>query len=118
MQFRSDKVLDATELHGMCVALGFRPSRVKFDHADVPANLREFVHYAEIWGENCHDRRSELVQATPRWLRKHVPEVVFVPDVQDRFDDWLAGPEVDREPLTAAYLAFTCLRIAADEMDR
>jgi len=51
MQFRTDKLLNATELREMCVSLGFQSSRIEFGLDDVPANLREFVPYAEIWGE-------------------------------------------------------------------
>jgi hypothetical protein len=34
---------------------------------------------------------------------------------EDAFDEWLAGPEADGPDFSDEYLAFTCLRMAADE---
>ena len=88
----------------------------QFNVADVPESVQAFTPYAEIWGNNSEDIRYEIVQATPDPLRKHVQGVLFVPEVQDRFDEWLAGPEADCRPFSEAYLAFTCLRMSANEM--
>ena len=103
-------------LEAECVRLGFWPALTEFSIDEVPANLREFVGYAQIWGHNSEDTRYGIVEETPLPLKHHVHRVIWDPVVQDRFDEWLAGPAADCRPLTGAYLAFTCLRMSADEM--
>lgn len=34
----------------------------------------------------------------------------------DAFDEWLAGPEADGPRFSPEYIAFSCLRMAADGM--
>ena len=104
------------DLEAECKKFGFRPPLVKFDIGDVPQKVREFAPYAEVWGNNSEDIRYEVLLATPDSLKAHLREVLLVPEVQDRFDAWLAGPEADRRPISEAYLAFTCLRMSAQEM--
>ncbi len=109
-------VMTRDELKAECDRLGFRPPVYDFNISDVPENLRELAPYAEIWGNNSDETRWQLVKETPEALKEHLQELIFEPDVQDRFDEWLAGPESNKLPPTTAYLAFTCLRMAADEM--
>lgn len=109
-------VMTPESLEAECVRLLFNPPLAQFSIDDVPKALRKFVPYAQIWGHNSEDIRFDIVQETPPSLKRHVYSVIMEPDVQDRFDDWLAGPAVDCWPLSEAYLAFTCLRMSADEM--
>lgn len=104
------------QLQAECHRLGFCPPLTVFNIADVPEGLRQFAPYAEIWGHNSEDARYDVMEATPAVLRKHVHRLIWRPEVQDVFDEWLAGPQSKRPSLTDAYLAFTCLRMSADEL--
>lgn len=104
------------QLQAECSRLGFCPVLTKFNISDVPENLRRFAPYAEVWGHNSEDVRDDVVQATPSSLRRHVHRLIWNPEIQALFNQWLAGPEIDSPTLTDAYLAFTCLRMSADEL--
>jgi hypothetical protein len=49
---------------------------------------------------------ADELEAMRRAIRPH----------EDTFDDWLAGPEADGPGYSDEYIAFACLRMAADEV--
>ena len=87
--------------------------RIAAIEPDTPGNLRDFIHYAAIWGVCDDGYRMDLIQAAPEWAKQNLKWVVV--GLEDRLDDWLAGSAANANPITEAYVAFTCLRMAADE---
>jgi len=84
--------------------------------SDVPAALRYLIPLAARWGIGDDvDRYNAVEDATPAErleLRSAIP-----PEVDRHFDEWLAGDEVNGPTWTAAYLAFSNLRMAVDEAE-
>jgi hypothetical protein len=85
---------------------------IRLNPADVPEGLRSLIGLAEQWGESDDLIREEIVQrATVAELRELVSAVAVE---GDGLDEWLAGTVIDPTP---AYIAFSCLRQAADLAD-
>jgi len=56
--------------------------------------------------------RADVVAKTPAAEVQAMCRVVEAHE--DAFDEWLAGPEAAGPKFSAEYIAFTCLRMAAD----
>lgn len=84
-----------------------------FDESPVPKQLREYVAYAALWGIADDVERELLVERSPEAAREDLLEIID--RIDDELDEWLAGPEADAPP-SAAYIAFSAMRMAADFM--
>lgn len=88
-----------------------RPT-IKLDPAKVPKVLRHLIPLAEKFGISDDLIREDVVAKTPasdlEKLRKAVESQ------EDAFDEWLAGPEADGPNYSKEYIAFSCVRMAAD----
>ena len=88
-----------------------RPT-IKLDAAKVPAALRPLIRLAEQFGIGDDLIRADVIAKTPpveiAAMRKAVDAR------EDDFEEWLAGPEAGGPKFTDEYLAFSCLRMAAD----
>lgn len=80
---------------------------------DVPFGLQSLIPYAEFWGISDDMLRYEFVQSVPNELLVELQEAIS--QFEDELDEWLAGPESLRSSFSDAYVAFTCMRMAADE---
>ena len=112
-----NKTVVLDEAH-LCAALGL-PSSTDFNKdrifADTPQNLRDLVHYALLWGEPDDGYRANLIQRAPLAVRANLKAIVTERD--DQLDEWLAGPEAAGPTFTDAYIAFTAMRMASDEIE-
>jgi hypothetical protein len=79
---------------------------------DVPEEFQDVIPYAELWGVGDDGTRDNLVDRAPATVLENLVHVV-VP-LGDRLDPWLAGPEASGPSYTDAYVAFSCLRMAAE----
>jgi hypothetical protein len=70
------------------------------------------IPLAEQFGVGDDLIRADVVARTPAAELAAMRAAVQAHD--DTFDAWLAGPEAAGPKLCAEYLAFTCLRMAAD----
>ena len=84
---------------------------IQLDPAAVPATLRHLIPLAEQFGVSDDLTRQDVVNKTPPDVVANMRRVVLAND--DLFDEWLAGPVAHQDP-TPEYIAFTCLRMAAD----
>jgi hypothetical protein len=80
---------------------------------DVPEKLWPLFTYAEFWGISDDYERGELVDNAPPEIVENLKGVVAAFD--DDLDKWLAGPEAEDPFPSDAYVAFTCMRMAALE---
>jgi hypothetical protein len=88
-----------------------RPT-ITLEPAAVPPALRHLIPLAEHFGV-CDDLiRADIVTKTP--AAEYAAMRAAVEVCNDAFDDWLAGPASRGPTYSPEYLAFTCLRMAAD----
>lgn len=88
---------------------------IKLNSKEIPSNLHYLTSLAEYWGINDDTIRYNLIKQSSTESLMDLIETVCQPDVEERLDEWLAGPEAEAEDLSEAYIAFTALRLAADE---
>ncbi len=88
-----------------------RPT-IRLDPANVPVALRHLIPLAEFFGISDDLIRLDVVDKTPPDEVERMRREVEPHDAA--FDEWLAGPEADSRTPSPEYLAFTCLRMAAD----
>jgi hypothetical protein len=79
-----------------------------------PSKLRPIMHYAAIWGISDDGYRSALVGSAPQKLRQNLKWIVI--SFEDTLEEWLAGPEADNPNPTKAYVAFSSMLMASDEI--
>ncbi len=86
---------------------------LKLSPGAVPPALHPLIPMAEAYGISDDVIRNELVDSLSPEAKQALVEAVLTPDVEDALDDWLAG---DAE-MTPEYIAFTSLRMAAEEAE-
>lgn len=106
------RVVRAGELREQGFTSARRPV-IEFAADDVPANLRHLIPLARQWGINDDIIREEVVANASEDARVELKNAVSA--AEDALDGWLAGPEAASPSPTDAYLAFTAMRMAADE---
>jgi hypothetical protein len=88
-----------------------RPT-ISLNPSNVPEALRHLIPLAEQFGIADDLIRADVVRKTPPEEVERMRKTVF--DHDDAFDVWLAGPEADGPNFSTEYIAFSCLRMAAD----
>ena len=86
--------------------------RVCLDSANVPEALRHLIPLAERFGISDDLIRADFVGKVDPTELAALRQVVE--EYAGPLDDWLAGPKADGPRFTAEYIAFTCMRMAAD----
>lgn len=81
---------------------------------DTPDNLKELAHYALAWGIGDDGDRSDFISRASEIAKKNLKWVVNLRE--EELDEWLAGPEAAGSTFTAAYIAFSNMRMASDEL--
>src|SRR5438067_9512072 len=88
-----------------------RPMLV-LDPARVPTCLRPLIPLAEVFGVSDDLIRADIVARAPASEVQAMRAAVEA--YATGFDEWLAGPEASGPNFSPEYIAFTCLRMAAD----
>lgn len=86
---------------------------IHLNPANVPEKLRQLIPYAELWGVSDDLIRDDMIRCAPPEAIKNLKRAVQAHD--DALDEWLAGPEADGSSPSEEYLAFSAMRMAADE---
>lgn len=86
----------------------------ELDENNVPVEFRHLIPLAEKYGVSDDGYRVQMLATLDCSERAEL--VQFLSDHDSALDSWLAGPEADRRSPTAEYIAFACLRMAADEV--
>jgi hypothetical protein len=81
---------------------------------DVPPALRHILHYALAWGIGDDGDRSMFVERAAATMKQNLKWIVN--QYEDELDNWLAGPEAFDDISTRAYIAFSNMRMASDEI--
>lgn len=85
---------------------------IKLNKNDVPKALWPLIPYAETWGIADDFIRGKVIKQTPKNILDNFKYIIT--QFEDELDDWLAGPEADKENPTLAYIAFSAMRMAYD----
>src|SRR5262249_4499767 len=88
-----------------------RPT-ITLNPANVPENLRHLIPLAEQFRVSDDLIRADVVQKTPPEEVERMRQTVL--NHNALFDEWLAGPEATGPDFSPEYIAFSCLRMAAD----
>lgn len=100
-------------------ALGFtaenRPT-INLNPAEVPPKFRYLIPLVEYWGINDDVIRNDVIEKAPIEKLRELVEIV-TSQVDNELDEWLAGPEAYAKEVSEAYIAFTALRLAAEEAE-
>ncbi len=108
-QFELGSVGELRRKYGLVAAN--RPD-IHLNAENVPQTLRHLIPYAELWGISDDLIRDDLVRSAPPEALEDLKRLVQRHD--DLLDEWLAGPESEGGRLSAEYVAFTAMRMAAD----
>jgi hypothetical protein len=108
------EVLPAGEMRARYGLTAENRPTITLDAGKVPAALRPLIPLAERFGVPDDLIRQDILakataddsEAVRRAVRSH----------EDVLDAWLAGPEADGPDYSDEYIAFSCLRMAADEV--
>ena len=85
----------------------------KLDIKNIPEGLRELISMAEKFGISDDGYRYErLKNSSPEELAELRS---LCEEKDDELDDWLAGPESDGPRFSDEYIAYSAMRMAADE---
>jgi hypothetical protein len=86
--------------------------RISLDRSLVPKLLWPLIPYAEIWGISDDLIREDFARMAGH---EAVEELrLIVAPYEDALDEWLAGPDAMSESPSIEYIAFSCMRMAAD----
>ena len=107
----SFEVLTVKEIRERYRLAGIQAEPVDFDERDVPASLRHLIPLARVFGIGDDVLRDDLVEAADPAAIKELKRLLRAAD--DDLNTWLTSPAELRNP-SAAYLAFSNLRMAAD----
>jgi hypothetical protein len=88
-----------------------RPT-IRLDPARIPAELWHLIPSAEQFGVSDDLIREDIIAKTPPEELATLRAAIAPHDAA--LDRWLAGPEADGPKFSAEYIAFACLRMAAD----
>ncbi len=109
---KTETVLNDDQLKQMYGDFYESSPKVQFHNADVPDELQALVPYAVFWGVSDDIDRESLVEAAPAEVVKNLKYIIQTHE--DQLDTWLAGPLADKPPFSAAYIAFSAMRMASD----
>jgi succinate dehydrogenase flavin-adding protein (antitoxin of CptAB toxin-antitoxin module) len=80
---------------------------------NVPEEFWKLIPLAQKYGLSDDGYRSELLQTINENERLKLKS--FLEEYDDKLDSWLAGPEANGPQYSNEYIAFSALRMAADE---
>jgi hypothetical protein len=106
------EVLPVGEMRDKYYGPDEKPPSITLRPEHVPEPLRALIPLAEKWGISDDMLRIDAVRRAPPEEIANLKAVVA--QVEDLFDEWLAGPEAQSLKPSAEYLAFSNLRMAAD----
>jgi hypothetical protein len=106
------EVLPAGQMRAKYGLIAENRPTIRLNPARVPEPLRPLIPLAEQFGISDDLIRQDVVAKTPPAELAAMRTAVEV--LSDAFDEWLAGAEANGPELSEEYIAFSCLRMAAD----
>src|SRR5215471_1529005 len=106
------EVLPADEMRQKYGLVAENRPEIHLDPERVPAKLRHLIPYAELWGVGDDLIREDMIERARPEAIKELKEAVDA--CEDLLDDWLGGPESYDPNPSEEYIAFSCMRMAAE----
>jgi len=106
------EVLPAGEMRAKYGLTAENCPTIALDASRVPATLRPLIPLAERFGVSDDLIREDLITKSSAEELEAMRRAVE--DHAEAFDEWLAGPEAQGPGYSEEYIAFSCLRMAAD----
>jgi hypothetical protein len=106
------EVLSAGEMRAKYGLTAENRPIIKLDPFAVPQDLRHLIPLAERFGVSDDLIRADIVAKAP--VAELAAMRAAVASLDDAFDEWLAGPAARGPAFSPEYIAFSCLRMAAD----
>ena len=107
------EVLTVEEVRRRYQLWGVKAEPVTFDEDEVPAALQHLIPLARVWGIGDDVLREDMVAAADPAALQELKRAVR--EANRDLRNWLSSPSA-LASLTPAYLAFTNLRMVADEV--
>ncbi|MCA9041781.1 MAG: barstar family protein [Planctomycetaceae bacterium] len=79
----------------------------------VPSELREYIPYAELWGESDVAIRARLLAKAPILAIKELAAIGY--EIEGKLSLWSASSEIDSSGTSKEFLAFSAMKMAAEE---
>jgi hypothetical protein len=86
--------------------------KIVLNPTNVPEPLRLLIRLAEKFGISDDLIRADFIRKTPQGELEELSRTVR--EFDDLLDEWLTGPAAAGPTYSPEYLAFTCMRMAAD----
>jgi len=106
------EILSADEMRAKYELTADKRPKIALDPTKVPASLRHLIPLAEQFGIGDDLIRQDVIANTDPATVDAMRRIVDANN--DLFDQWLAGPESAGPEFSDEYIAFSCLRMAAD----
>lgn len=81
---------------------------------DTPSSVREIAHYATLWGISDDGYRGDMIRGASEQARRNLKAVVNM--YEDSLEEWLTGDEAQGPEFSEAYVAFSAMVMASDEI--
>lgn len=88
---------------------------MNLDPNQVPQELHILLPLVEKFAVSDDGARLDLLENATEEEKKQLASILN--EYEDALDDWLGGPEAEGPEFSAEYIAFTQLRMAADEFE-
>jgi hypothetical protein len=105
--------LPAGEMRKRCGLTGENRSIFRLDPANVPEPLQPHIPLAERFGISDDLMRAAFIEKAPAADVVELRRIVQEYDAL--LDEWLAGPAARGPTYSTEYIAFSCMRMAADD---
>lgn len=108
-----DFIFDITQLQ---TALATKMDQVRFDKIirDTPEDFRKIAHYAAIWGVSDDGYRGNMIRNASKRARENLRYVVG--KYENGLENWLTGDEAGGPEFSEAFIAFSAMIMAYDEV--
>src|SRR5258707_7947431 len=106
------EILPAGEMREKYGLYSEQAPKITLDPKRIPKALWPLIACAEVWGITDDLMRADLVEKAGN-AAITVLRATIAP-YEDELDLWLAGPEASARHPSPEYLAFSCMRMAAD----
>ena len=88
--------------------------RSSLDPSNVPRELHGLIPYAEKWGISDDTHREDLVTSATR--ETLIDLTARVTAAESELTSWLSGAEAQSKRLSREYIAFSAMRMLADDI--
>ncbi len=106
------EVLPAGEMRAKYGLTAENRPTIRLNPANVPEELRPLIPLAERFGVSDDLIRTDIVAKSSPVELAAMRAAIAAHD--GALDEWLAGSEAEGPEFSGEYIAFTCLRMAAD----